>query len=93
MANISDIHSVAYRIANSYVVGVNYSFMDAVKDVVCVLYRVGVLGVKLCAAETTNYTYNSSKSLEPSDITENSKCYVHLMFRAALKIALKEHQV
>ncbi|MFD2719177.1 P-loop ATPase, Sll1717 family [Hymenobacter monticola] len=89
LAEIRDNTSQAYKIANDYVLGVNYTFQDALKSIVTILYRVGVLGVKLSPSDATIYTHTSSKSLDPADITENTKCYVHLMFHAALKIALK----
>lgn len=37
MAEIKDASSAAYRIANSYVVGVNYTFQDALKNIVDLL--------------------------------------------------------
>lgn len=92
LADIKDSTSSAKKIQNDYMIGVNCTFIDAVKRIVCILYRVGVIGVKISSAETTLYSHNSTINLEPSDLTDDSKCYVHLMFHAALKISVKDKE-
>lgn len=87
LAEIKKKQSAAYQIQQDFIVGVNSSLTDAIKKIVCVLYRVGILGVKVSSTEATTYSHNSSILLEPDDLSENSKCYVHLMFHAALKIS------
>lgn len=87
LGEIKDKNSSAFRIQNDYMVGgVEVGFSSAVKRILCILYRVGILGVKLNSAEPTTYIQSSTRTLEPSDILPETKFYVHLMFHAALKI-------
>lgn len=86
LASIEDRESFAWRIQNDYLVGGGGGFKEAAKSILCILYRVGILGVKISAAEAATYIYNSTKTLEPADILPESKFYVNLMFHAALKI-------
>lgn len=85
-ADVKDKNSAALRIQNDYMVGVGTNFTSAVKRILCILYRVGIIGAKLNSSEPTIYSHNSTKTLEPADIEPNTKFYVHLMFHAALKI-------
>ncbi len=85
LANVLDKQSALQKIQDDYISG-TIEFDLAVKQILCILYRVGILGAKLSASETTLYAHSSTMNLEPADILDETKFYVHLMFHAALKI-------
>ncbi|GAB3826318.1 hypothetical protein GCM10028821_08210 [Hymenobacter jeollabukensis] len=92
LASSPDKNNALFKIQNDYIIG-SVDFSMAVKQILCILYRVGVLGAKLSSSESTMFTQSSTKTLEPTDITDEAKFYVHMMFYAALKITLRSQTV
>lgn len=86
LAAVRDKDSAAFRIQQDYMIDGVPAFQIAARKILCILYRVGILGVKISPSEQARYVYNSTQLLEPSDITADTKFYVNLMFQAALKI-------
>lgn len=55
-------------------------------EILVLLYQIGLIGIKTGADKRNEYVYESYSSIEIEDLNENSKFYVHPMFRKALRI-------
>jgi hypothetical protein len=56
------------------------------KEVVCVLYRVGAIGIKLRPGEGFLYSHRDDPLLDPSMIHEQTRVQVHEMLHASMRL-------
>lgn len=55
--------------------------------IVVLLYRVGVLGLKLSSQDSWEWSYLTTREINPTELADSSKARVHPMFRAGLRVA------
>jgi hypothetical protein len=75
-------------IVNKY--KVTNKFTTVVKDLIYLLYQIGIIGIKKGATFPLVFYYNKELSISINDINNDCKIYVHKAFYAALSINTKE---
>lgn len=68
----------------------NIKFSVLIKDIVYILYQIGVVGIKKGPTFPVCYYYDKDIQLTINDLNNDCKIYVHKAFNAALKINTKE---
>lgn len=68
----------------------NIKFAAFSKEIVFLLYFIGLLGIKKSANYKTSFFYEQDVMLTPNDINNDCKIYVHKAFYSVLKINTKE---
>ena len=66
--------------------GGDFDVKRLLRKVLIVLYEVGLLGIKIDPQSKTEFIYQSYTALESEDLENNSKFYIHPMFKRALRI-------
>jgi hypothetical protein len=66
------------------------NFQSFLKQVLYLLYQIGIIGVKKDATYPTQFFYDKNVHLISNDIQLESKIYVHKAFYASLKINTKD---
>lgn len=67
-------------------------FAAIVKDLIFLLYQMGIVGIKKGPEFEVSFYYNKETLVTLSDITSESKVYVHKAFYSVLKINVKEQE-
>ncbi len=68
----------------------NIKFNGFAKEIIFLLYFIGILGVKKSANYKTCFFYDKDVMLTPNDLNNDCKIYVHKAFNSVLKINTKE---
>jgi hypothetical protein len=58
-----------------------------------ILYRIGILGVKVDAQSKTKFFYSQGPSITEKEITKGCKFYIHKSLYSSLKINTKEQEI
>jgi hypothetical protein len=66
--------------------GQSYDYDVLAKNIIVILYEVGVLGVKLSSEHKMEYVYQYERVISVEEIEKTAKVTVHPMLKAALKI-------
>ncbi|WP_305983485.1 P-loop ATPase, Sll1717 family [Roseivirga thermotolerans] len=66
--------------------GEKYDTKKLLKEVLIILYEIGLLGIKQNTENRKEYIYESYSAYEVDDIIESTRFYVHPMFHKALRI-------
>jgi hypothetical protein len=67
-----------------------YKFTSFLKDIIYILYYIGIIGIKKSASYHTCFFYDKELILTKNDITNDCKIYVHKAFYSVFKINTKE---
>ncbi|CAI3960216.1 unnamed protein product [Commensalibacter communis] len=81
-------HSVVSEVIKTYL---NSSMDDFQKFKLCAdlcsfLYRAGIVGIKLAAEDSVQYSFRNKTVLHKNEINEQAKLYIHPTFLSALAI-------
>lgn len=68
----------------------NIKFNAFAKEIIFLLYFIGIVGIKKGANYKTCFFYDKDVMLTPNDINNDCKVYVHKAFNSVLKINTKE---
>jgi hypothetical protein len=68
----------------------NIKFSVLIKDIIYILYQIGILGIKKGPTYPICFYYDKEIQLTINDLNNDCKIYVHKAFNAALKINTKE---
>lgn len=66
--------------------GSDYDTIKILKEIMIVLYEIGLIGIKLSSENKKEYIFESYSAYELEDINEDTKYYIHPMFHKALRI-------
>lgn len=67
--------------------GETFVITPLLNKVLIILYEVGLIGIKISPSSKVEYIYNSYSSYEESDIKDETKFFVHPMFKKALRMS------
>lgn len=68
-------------------------FKDFFKEVLFILYRIGIIGIKRGPTYPVTFFYHKGETIVVSDFVADSKIYVHKTFYSVLKINVKALEV
>tara|TARA_B100000780_G_scaffold274724_1_gene240167 strand:+ start:879 stop:2540 length:1662 start_codon:yes stop_codon:yes gene_type:complete len=77
------------KITKPYLEGNKQKKRSIILEIVCAFYQVGLLGVKLDETYPTEWSYNSTPLLQPTQIKDKTKLYIHPTFYRALGVNIK----
>lgn len=66
--------------------GSDYDTIKILKEIIIVLYEIGLIGIKLSSENTKEYIFESYSAYEIEDVNEETKYYIHPMFHKSLRI-------
>jgi hypothetical protein len=66
--------------------GEDFNTDKLLRQILILVYEIGLMGIKLTSQNRVEYIYESYSAYEEGDINENTKFYVHPMYKRALRI-------
>jgi hypothetical protein len=68
-------------------------FKNFIKELLFILYRIGIIGVKLRPDTPIQFFYHKGFAISPNDFVADTKIYVHKALYSVFKINTKEQEV
>ena len=85
-----ELKAIAIKWKNSK--GKPDDFKDFLRELLYILYRIGIIGVKRGPSYPLQFFYDKEPPITSNDFDNNTKIYVHKSLYSALKINVKEQE-